>query len=59
MLRAAVPVAYALGIDPALLTVDRTNVASRTVIERVGGILDDGDTTKLRYWLPTSVTPGP
>ncbi|HEY6746500.1 MAG TPA: GNAT family N-acetyltransferase [Mycobacteriales bacterium] len=60
MLRAAVPVVHALGIDPALLTVDRTNIASRTVIERVGGILDDGDTTKLRYWLPTSpVTPGP
>ena len=37
MLAAALPVAAALGIDPALVTCDDTNVASRKVIEHNGG----------------------
>ena len=53
MLREALPVARALGIDPALLTCDATNVASRTVIERNGGMLEDQRGRKLRFWVPT------
>jgi predicted acetyltransferase len=54
MLRAALPLAAALGIERALLTCDADNVASRRVIEANGGrrtrSYDDG---KLRYWVPT------
>ena len=39
MLRATLPLAYALGIDDALLTTSPANLASRRVIERVGGRL--------------------
>ena len=39
MLTAALPVARALGIDPALLTCDAPNIASRKVIEANGGAL--------------------
>ena len=53
MLRAGLPVARGLGIDPALLTVDRDNVASRTLIERAGCVLDDDGVGKLRFWLVT------
>ena len=53
MLREAMPVAHALGIDPALVTCDVTNVASRKVIERNGGVLEDRRGEKLRYWVPT------
>src|SRR5690242_3199976 len=38
MLRAALPVARALGVDSALVTCDAGNVASRRVIERNGGV---------------------
>ena len=41
MLSAALPVAHALGIDPALLTCDEPNIASRKVIESNGGVLED------------------
>jgi predicted acetyltransferase len=53
MLAAALPVAARLGIDPALVTCDAGNVASRLVIERNGGrpIEPYGDT--LRFWVPT------
>jgi len=54
MLAAALPVARRLGIDPALLTCDDTNGASRRVIEANGGVLDDQRGEKLRYWMPTS-----
>jgi predicted acetyltransferase len=54
MLRAALPIALGLGIDPALITCDDTNVGSRTVIERCGGVLDSAGDGKLRYWVPTS-----
>lgn len=56
MLQAALPVAYGLGIDPALVTCDDTNVASRRTIEANGGVLDDQREQKLRYWVPTSPT---
>jgi predicted acetyltransferase len=54
MLRAALPVARALGIESALVTCDVDNVASRKVIERNGGVLEDRRGDKLRFWVPTS-----
>jgi predicted acetyltransferase len=53
MLRACLPVAHRLGIDPALVTCDDTNVASRRVIEAAGGVFEDQRGEKLRYWVPT------
>jgi len=53
ILRAAMPIAAGLGIDPALLTCDDTNVYSRKVIEGAGGRLFEADGGKLRFWLPT------
>ncbi|MGZ4630806.1 GNAT family N-acetyltransferase [Oryzihumus sp.] len=52
-LRLALAVAHDLGIDPALLTCDEDNTASRLVIERGGGRLEDVRAGKLRYWLAT------
>lgn len=54
MLRDVRPLAAALGIDPALLTCDADNVASRRVIEACGGVFEDQRGVKLRYWLPTA-----
>ncbi len=54
MLRAALPVAARLGIDPALVTCDEGNVASRKVIQTCGGVLEDQRGTKLRFWVPTT-----
>lgn len=54
MLAAARPLAGALGIDPALVTCDTTNEASRRVIEANGGVFEDERGGKLRYWLATS-----
>lgn len=54
MLRAVLPHVHALGIDPALLTCDDTNVASRKVIEAAGGEFEDQRGPKLRYWVPTA-----
>lgn len=53
MLRAVLPQVHALGIDPALLTCDDTNLASRKVIEAAGGAFEDKRGNKLRFWLPT------
>lgn len=53
MLGAALPVARSLGIESALLTCDVDNVASRKVIEKNGGILEDQRGDKLRFWVPT------
>jgi predicted acetyltransferase len=53
MLQAALPVARSLGIESALLTCDADNVASRKVIERNGGVLEDQRGDKLRFWVPT------
>jgi predicted acetyltransferase len=54
MLRAVLPHAQALGIDPALLTCDHDNVGSRKVIEANSGVLEDRRGVKLRFWVPTS-----
>ncbi|MFP8961435.1 GNAT family N-acetyltransferase [Streptomyces nanhaiensis] len=53
MLRAALPVAHSLGIDPVLVTCDDTNTASRRVIEKCGGVFEDRRGKKLRYWIAT------
>jgi predicted acetyltransferase len=53
MLQAVLPEAKLLGIDPALLTCDVGNVASRKVIEHAGGVLEDERVGKLRFWVPT------
>ena len=53
MLRAALPWAKDLGIDPALVTCDEDNAGSIRVIEAAGGQLEDVRGTKRRYWLPT------
>jgi predicted acetyltransferase len=54
MLAQALVVAGDLGIERALVTCDDDNVASRRVIERNGGVLEDERDGKLRYWVPTS-----
>ncbi len=54
MLHAALPVAGNLGIESALVTCDVDNVASRKVIERNGGVLEDQRGDKLRFWVPTA-----
>ncbi|HTW99086.1 MAG TPA: GNAT family N-acetyltransferase [Acidimicrobiales bacterium] len=53
MLRAVLPEAQRLGVDPALVTCDVDNVASRKVIEHAGGVLEDERRGKLRYWVRT------
>jgi predicted acetyltransferase len=58
MLRAARPVARGLGIDPALVTCDVTNVGSRRVIEANDGVFEDQRGAKLRFWVPTGNLPG-
>jgi predicted acetyltransferase len=55
MLRDALPLAAALGIESALVTCDVDNIGSRTVIERNGGVLEDKRGGKLRFWVPTRV----
>ncbi|PVG83430.1 GNAT family N-acetyltransferase [Nocardioides gansuensis] len=54
MLRAVLPYAHELGIDPALVTCDDDNVPSIRVIEACGGVLEDVRGRKRRYWVPTS-----
>jgi predicted acetyltransferase len=54
MLRTALPVAARMGIDPALVTCDSGNVASRKVIESNGGQLWQAGDGKLRFWLATT-----
>jgi predicted acetyltransferase len=53
MLVQSLPIAAGLGIDPALLTCDTDNIASRKVIEAAGGELEDERHGKLRFWVPT------
>jgi len=54
MLHEALPYAAKLGIDPALITCDTGNIASRKVIEKSGGILEDQRGDKLRFWVCTT-----
>jgi predicted acetyltransferase len=56
MLRAALPIAAAFGIEKALLTCDVDNIASRKVIEANGGVLEDERSGMLRFWVPCRVT---
>jgi predicted acetyltransferase len=54
MLREGLTIARNLGIGSALLTCAHDNVASRTVIERAGGVLEDQRGDALRFWVPTA-----
>ena len=45
-----------MGIDPALVTCDAGNLASRKVIQANGGVVDDERHGKLRFWVPTHQT---
>jgi predicted acetyltransferase len=53
----ALPYCLELGIDPALVTCDETNAASRRIIEANGGRLEgivhlpDRDVPTMRYWI--------
>lgn len=51
--RAALPVAYRLGIDPVLVTCDEDNIGSRRIIEGAGGRFESQIGLKRRYWVPT------
>jgi predicted acetyltransferase len=56
ILRQSLIVARSLGIDAVLVTCDEGNVASMTVIERCGGVLENvldipGEPSKRRYWI--------
>jgi predicted acetyltransferase len=55
--QASLPVAAALGIDPALLTCDHDHDVSRRIIESAGGVFDNRIGAKLRYWVPTTSRP--
>ena len=55
MLTQSLPIAGALGIEPALVTCDLDNAGSRKVIESAGGELEDERHGKLRFWVPTHV----
>lgn len=50
---AGLPYARRLGIDPALVTCDTDNVASRKIIEAAGGVFEQEFDGKLLYWVPT------
>lgn len=57
ILRQALVVARAEGVDRVLLTCDDDNIASAAVVERAGGTFDDvrrapDGTSKRRYWIP-------
>jgi RimJ/RimL family protein N-acetyltransferase len=54
MLAAALPLAAALGIDPARVDCEADNVASRRVIERNGGVFDQERDGSLYFWVPTT-----
>jgi len=54
MLAAALPLAAALGIDPARVDCEAVNAASRLVIERNGGVFDEERDGSFYFWVPTS-----
>lgn len=61
MLVQSLPIAAGLGIEPALVTCDVDNLASRKVIEAAGGelagfVLEGERHGKLRFWVPTQVS---
>lgn len=49
----SLPYAYALGIDPVLVTCDEDNIGSRRIIESGGGRFENVIGIKRRYWVPT------
>jgi predicted acetyltransferase len=49
--RASLPVAYALGIDPVLVTCDEDNLGSRRIIEAAGGEFERRNGVKRLYWV--------
>jgi predicted acetyltransferase len=57
ILELALPIAHELGIGQALLTCDETNIGSKKIIEKNGGVLQDRveepgtGVYKLRYWI--------
>lgn len=57
ILALALPKAREFGIERALITCDTTNVASRKIIERNGGVFEnqipnpEGGPDKLRFWI--------
>jgi predicted acetyltransferase len=53
MLAAALPLAAGLGIDPARIDCDVANPASRRVIEKNGGVLDEERDGSYFFWVPT------
>lgn len=53
MLQESLPWCVRLGIDPALVTCDTDNTASRKVIEAAGGVFENRLDGKLRYWVRT------
>ena len=53
MLAAALPLAAALGIDPALMDCDADNVASLRVIEKNGGRLEREEDGSLYFVVRT------
>ena len=54
MLRESLPHARALGIERALVTCDHDNVGSRKVIEANGGVEDEPNALKRRFWVDTT-----
>lgn len=55
MLRLVLREAHAIGIEQALVTANSDNLASRRVIEKNGGVLEDIINNTCRYWVPTRV----
>ena len=53
MLGDSLPIARRLGIADVLVTCDVDNTASRRVIEKNGGQLEDERGGKLRFWVRT------
>ncbi|MEV8375511.1 GNAT family N-acetyltransferase [Kribbella sp. NPDC056861] len=56
MLHQSLPIAARLGIDPALVTCDADNEASRKVILAAGGEQEDERHGKLRFWVATRMS---
>ena len=51
MLRLGLKKAWAMGMNKALITCDVANIASRKVIEKNGGLLENQKGDKLRFWI--------
>ena len=58
-LRQVLELAAEMGHERVLLTCDEDNIASRAIIEGVGGEYEDSRVGTRRYWVPTLVTDRP